>query len=199
MTKLYSQFSPILIYIWILLSVWFFNAEVYTIFFACLIEIWVLIVLLLIVRCWQFVFDWKKFGFMKMLATMSLKSPNLLTLTIGALMLSFFQWILIAFTYGSEFRNEFEIAHFFDSLFTGDMRWVALLTCVIYILNMLTYKGFKLKNEYIENSFILEVVAFFMMNCVAVIVTNFKLSNFVVIAMMIMARWGTAYFFNRVK
>jgi hypothetical protein len=160
---------PLIIYGWVFLSVWWFESQFSDIFFACLIEIWVLVLLLIALRLSEVVWNWRKLGFVPMLTTFLLRSPNLLPLAWGTGLLTLFQWLLMGILLQDSNGKDISLNELMHSLFSGSLRWVVIVSLLVYVVVILQEKGFTRKNKSIGQSFLFEVVAFFVMNLSAIV------------------------------
>jgi hypothetical protein len=161
-------FVPLIIYGWLFFSIWLFNAQPSTIFFASLVEIWVLVIFMVVLRFFEAGWNLKNLGFEKMFVVFSLRSPNLAVLAMATSLLSVFQLILLGVFIAPSGEERIGFADYLWSLVGNTIGWVILIAVIAYGLAVWKEDGFNKKNTLLEQSFILEIVVFFFMNLAAV-------------------------------
>jgi hypothetical protein len=194
------MFVPLIIYGWLFFSIWMFDAQVSNIFFASLIEIWVLVAWMVFLRFFEAGWNLTFHGFEKMVKDFSLRSPNLTELAMGTAMLTVFQWILMIFFLTSQFEDDIEFADLGDLLFSESMRWVMLVSVLAYGVSVWKERGFHNKNSLLEHSFVLEIAAFFFMNVAAVLLAVFSPQYpILIVSFMIAVRFLVGVWWNGKK
>jgi len=157
--RYFREVGIFLVYGWIFFAVFIFDWKPSTVFISFLLE---LVIILLFYVVFKFIDN------VKVLPKRADEMVTLLNVILGTTILISFQAFLIL-TIIDELDDEMNRTTIKEMLFTKDVLILAISIIVVYLVGLLSVKGFKPKLSVLQDNFIYQVLSFSLVNIVGIL------------------------------